>query len=87
MAEIIIPNQFKQCSTSDSVFITNANTVSSALEDLTAIHPMLRTYIFDSEKRIKGFVNIFMDDEMIEDLNTPILKSTRIQIILAVAGG
>ncbi|WP_432324128.1 MoaD/ThiS family protein [Yersinia enterocolitica] len=87
MAEIMIPNQFKQYSTSDSVFITNADTVSNALKDLTNKHPMLKTYIFDSDHEIKGFINIFVDEEMVEDLSTPIVKSTRIQIILAVAGG
>jgi molybdopterin synthase sulfur carrier subunit len=87
MAEIMIPNQFKQYSTSNSVFITNANTVSNALTDLTTIHPMLKTYIFDSDHRVKGFINIFVDEEMVEDLSIPIAASTRIQIILAVAGG
>ncbi len=87
MAEIMIPNQFKQYSTSDSVFITNADTVSNALKDLTNTHPMLKTYIFDSDHRIKGFINIFVDEEMVEDLSITIAKSTRIQIILAVAGG
>src|SRR5471030_1642165 len=87
MAEIMIPNQFKQYSTSSSIFTTNANTVSNALTELTTTHPMLKTYIFDSDHNIKGFINIFVDDEMVEDLATPITSATRIQIILAVAGG
>lgn len=87
MAEIMIPNHFKQYSTSSSVFTTNANTVSNALTDLITVHPMLKTYIFDSDQNVKGFINIFVDDEMVEDLATPVSSSTRIQIIQAVAGG
>ncbi|EKC2263096.1 MoaD/ThiS family protein [Salmonella enterica] len=87
MAEIIIPGQFRQYSTVDAIFMTNERTAGEALEDLTRTHPMLKSYIFESDHTIKGFVNIFVDGEMTEDLSTPVFPSTRIQIILAVAGG
>lgn len=61
MAEIIIPGQFQQYSTSGPIFITDAGTVSDALSDLTHAHPMLKPYIFDPDNEIKGFVNIFVD--------------------------
>ncbi|TVU78464.1 MoaD/ThiS family protein [Vibrio tasmaniensis] len=87
MAEIMIPNQFKQYSSLNSIFVTDSNTVYNALKDLTSTHPLLKYNIFDSEYNVKGFVNIFVDDEMVEDLNMPIDSSSCIKIILAVAGG
>lgn len=87
MASIIIPNQFKQYSTLTDCFETNEKSVNASLKHLINEHPMLKAYIFDEEYEIRGFVNLFLDGEMVEDLSKEVKDNSRIQIILAVAGG
>lgn len=68
-------------------FVCPALTLRQALESLVQSYPMLKTQIFNNDSTVRNFVNIFVNDEMIDDLAISLQENSRIQIITAVAGG
>lgn len=64
-------------------------TVRAAVDDLVTHHPALREQLLDSGD-VRGFVNLYVDDEDIrylEGLETEVSDGTEIAIMPAVAGG
>ena len=64
-------------------------TVRVAIDDLATRHPALRERLFDGGE-IRGFVNVYVDDEDIrylDGLDTPVEDGAEIAIMPAVAGG
>ncbi|KAB7893326.1 hypothetical protein GA565_24175 [Rouxiella sp. S1S-2] len=87
MAKLILPRQLMQYTTLTDEFVCTALTLGQALESLVQSYPMLKTQIFNNDSTVRNFVNIFVNDEMIDDLTMPVQENSRIQIIAAVAGG
>jgi molybdopterin converting factor small subunit len=87
MVKLILPRQLMQYTTLTDDFVCPALTLGQALESLVQSYPMLKPQIFNNDKTVRNFVNIFVNNEMIEDLAMPVRENSRIQIIVAVAGG
>lgn len=87
MVKISIPRQLMSLTNLNSDFETNADTIRAALDNLVLTYPMLKTQIFNSNKNIRNFVNIFLDEQMVENIDAIIPKKSKIQVIVAVAGG
>jgi len=57
---------------------------------LTAQYPELKKHLFDTEGRLRNFVNVYVNDEDIryqQQEDTPIKESDEISIIPSIAGG
>jgi adenylyltransferase/sulfurtransferase len=66
------------------------STVGEALSHLTDQYPALRPHLFGSQGQLRAFVNLFLNDENIKDLqgtDTPIKESDRLMLIPSIAGG
>ncbi|MCI4239270.1 MoaD/ThiS family protein [Dickeya dianthicola] len=66
---------------------SNATNVQSALNELTDAYPILKIQLFNSDRTLRNFVNVFVNEQMMEDLSEPVPPHSRVQIIVAVAGG
>ncbi|MEM0445571.1 MAG: ubiquitin-like small modifier protein 1 [Nitrososphaerota archaeon] len=67
-----------------------AKTVGEALNALLERFPAIERYIFDEQRRLRSFVNIFINERDIRTLNgleTRLNDSDRILILPAIAGG
>lgn len=65
-------------------------TVADAMEDLVKQHPSLHAHLFNSNGEIRPFVNLFLNDENIRDLQgvqTPIHEGDLLKLIPSIAGG
>lgn len=74
---------------SGEVDVTGA-TVAEALESLTTTHADLKKHLLDDSGEIRNFVNVFVGDTSIRELDgsgTPVPAGTVISLIPAVAGG
>ena len=68
----------------------SGETVSAALEDLTTQYPNLRPHLYYENGELRPFVNVFLGDDNIKDLqgvDTPVKVGDRLLIIPSIAGG
>ena len=72
-----------------NVTVQGAN-ISEALTDLTAQYPALKPHLFNEGGDLRAFVNLFIGESNIKDLqgiNTPIKDEDKIMLIPSIAGG
>jgi molybdopterin converting factor small subunit len=87
---IRIPTPLRAYTNGQNEIAVEGQTVGEALENLVSLHPALRQHLFSSEGRLRAFVNLFLNDENIKDLNgvdTPIGPTDRLMLIPSIAGG
>ncbi len=90
MARIIIPTPLRQfAGGNDSVDVEAAN-VGEALAKLVETHPEIEKNLFNSEGKLRSFVNIYVSDEDIRYLDreaTAVGDDDTISIVPSIAGG
>lgn len=87
MLKIMLPRQLMNYTDIKGVYESNATNVQSALDELTDVYPFLKLQIYNSDRTLRNFVNVFVNEQMTEDLSEPVPPHSRVQIIVAVAGG
>lgn len=90
MAVIIIPAAFRQFTNGVSQMQTKANTVEAALNELAAEYKNIKKHLFKENNTIKGFVNVYVNQDDIRFLNgldTPVSDTDTILLIPAIMGG
>ena len=65
----------------------SGSTIADLLENLFEAEPKLKNYVVDDQDRVRKHVNIFIDNEITQDLTTPVHESTEIFIMQALSGG
>lgn len=66
------------------------STVSQAISDLTAHYPTIKTHIVDNQGKLRRYVNLFVNQENINNLdglNTSIEESDKIILMPSISGG
>jgi molybdopterin converting factor small subunit len=66
------------------------DTVGSAMDSLANQYPGVRPHLFDEQGILRSYVNLFVNDDDIRNLegpDTPITEQDRLMIIPSIAGG
>ena len=88
--KIIIPTPLRQYTgKNDSVMVEGA-TVQQAFENLASQYGDLRKQLFTEDGKLRSFVNIYKNDEVIRYLAkelTPLKENDVLSIIPSIAGG
>jgi len=90
MATIIIPTPLRKFTNNTARINIKANNVKGVVDELTFNFPDLKKHLLDENGNIRSFVNVFVGDEDIRNLQqdqTPIQEETVISIVPAIAGG
>ncbi len=90
MATIIIPTPLRKFTGNQSRLETAAPTIGEAVSDLALNFPDLKKHLLDEAGQIRGFLNIFVGDDDIRDLQnggTFLEKNSIVSIVPAIAGG
>jgi len=90
MATIIIPTPLRKFTNNTAKLQITEGTIESSIRELTTNFPDLKRHLLDENGRIRSFVNIFVGDEDIRDLQqeqTIVKNDTVVSIIPAIAGG
>ncbi len=90
MATIIIPTPLRKFTNNTARISIQANNVKGVVNELTFNFPDLKKHLLDEQGNIRSFVNVFVGDEDIRNLQqeqTPIKEETVISIVPAIAGG
>lgn len=90
MATIIIPTPLRKFTNNTAKININANNVKGVVDELILNFPDLKKHLLDEQNNIRSFVNVFVGDEDIRNLQqdqTPVKEETLISIVPAIAGG
>lgn len=90
MATIIIPTPLRKFTNNTAKLQINGGTVAESITELTTNFPDLKKHLLDDKGQIRSFVNIFVGDQDIRDLqqeNTVVKEDAVVSIIPAIAGG
>lgn len=90
MATIIIPTPLRKFTNQEPRVSVQATTVKEAINVLSDRFPELKKSLLDDTGSIRGFVNLFVGDDDIRNLeqeNTALTSDSVLSIIPAIAGG
>lgn len=90
MATIIIPTPLRKFTNQKTRLDVEGTNVKEAIADLTLNFPDLKKHLIDDNGKLRTFVNIFVGDDDIRDLNnenTEVKSGSVLSIIPAIAGG
>jgi sulfur-carrier protein adenylyltransferase/sulfurtransferase len=87
---IVIPTPLRQFAGGKSEIEIEARTAGEALEKLTATHADLKKHLYNDGGNLRNFVNVYVGDEDIRDLDgleTEVKNGGEILIVPSIAGG
>ncbi len=87
---VFIPTALRKYAQGKSEIQIDASDVGEALVFLGVLYPEIRNYIFDNDKKLKRFVNVFVNETNIKNLDglqTRLEEGANIALIPAIAGG
>ena len=90
MTLLRIPTPLRPYTSGKSEVIVNGSNVGEALTDLTTQFPTIKPHIFNEGGELRPFVNLFLGENNIKDLNgvsTPVAEGDKLVLIPSIAGG
>ena len=90
MATVIIPTPLRKFTNNTARLQVSAGTIQDTVTELTRNFPDLKKHLLDDGGSIRSYVNIFVGNNDIRDLqqeNTAVQEDTVISIVPAIAGG
>ena len=90
MTTIRIPTPLRTYADGQSEASVEGATVGEAMNDLIRQYPALQAHLFNGNAELRPFVNLFLNDENIRDLqglDTSIDANDRLMLIPSIAGG
>jgi molybdopterin synthase sulfur carrier subunit len=90
MATVIIPTPLRKFTNNTAKLDIQGATVAELVQDLALNYPDLKKHLLDESGKIRTFLNIFVGDDDIRDLEdekTGVSQGTVVSIVPAIAGG
>ena len=90
MATVIIPTPLRKFTNNTAKLEVKAENIQQTVDELTLNFPDLKKHLLDEKGQIRSFVNIFVGNDDIRDLQqeqTTVKTDTVISIVPAIAGG
>ncbi|HEV3325311.1 MAG TPA: molybdopterin-synthase adenylyltransferase MoeB [Puia sp.] len=90
MATVIIPTPLRKFTNNTARLQVSTGTIHSTVQELTQNFPDLKKHLLDDGGNIRSYVNIFIGNDDIRDLDkekTPVSEDAVISIVPAIAGG
>lgn len=90
MATIVIPTPLRKFTNQKTRLEVDGSNVKEAIEELALNFPDLKKHLIDENGQLRTFVNIFVGDDDIRNLqkeNTKVSPDSVVSIIPAIAGG
>jgi adenylyltransferase/sulfurtransferase len=86
-----LPAPLRDCADGASEVAVHGDTVEAVLAGLIARHPRLRRHLYDDTGALRGYVNVYLNEEAVEALHqgegTPTAEDDTVVIVPSVAGG
>jgi adenylyltransferase/sulfurtransferase len=90
MAILKIPTPLRSYTNGLAEIGVTGSTIGEAMQSLVDQYPTLRPHLFTTEDTLRPFVNLFLGENNVKDLQgmqTPIAEDARVLLIPSIAGG
>jgi len=90
MPTLRIPTPLRSYTNGQSEVTVKGKTVAEVMNNLTSLYPSLRPHIFNGEGQLRAFVNLYLNEDNVKDLQgveTPLQENDRLMLIPSIAGG
>src|SRR5690606_18907782 len=90
MPTVSIPTALRSFADNQDQVSVEGSNVGQLLNKLGTSYPKLRPHLFTDSGELRNFVNVFVNEENIRDLQsqeTPVSEGDEVMIVPAVAGG
>jgi len=90
MATVIIPTPLRKFTNNTARLTLQARTISDMIQMLITQFPDLRKHLLDANGSVPSFINIFVNDDDIRNLQreqTVVMEGATVSIVPAIAGG
>src|SRR5580692_11353322 len=90
MATVIIPTPLRKFTNNTARLQVSAGTIQDTVKELTLNFPDLKKHLLDENGKIRSYVNIFIGNDDIRDLqqeHTAVQEGAVVSIVPAIAGG
>ena len=87
MTNVRIPDPLRSYTDQAKVVEANGATVGDLLIDLDAQFPGIRFRMVDEQDTIRKHMKVFVNDESVRDLATPLTAADEVTIMQALSGG
>ena len=90
MPAIRIPTPLRSYTHGQNEVAVRGQTVSEAMGDLIIQYPALQPHLFNGQGSLRPFVNLFLGEENVRDLQgleTPLKEDDHLLLIPSIAGG
>src|SRR5271170_1366301 len=90
MATVIIPTPLRKFTNNTARLQVKPGTIQETVQELTINFPDLKKHLLDENGKIRSYVNIFIGNDDIRDLqqeHTTVQEGAVVSIVPAIAGG
>lgn len=90
MPSIRIPTPLRPYTAGQTEVFVEGDTLLTAVDNLVTQYPALQPHLFDDKGQMRPYVNLFLGDENVRDLDgleTRLNENDRLLIIPSIAGG
>jgi len=87
---ILVPAALRAYTERQAEIEVTGSTAGEAIEDLAAKYPDIRKHIYKDDDNLRDFINVFIGDTNIKELNglkTQIKDGDAVMLVPAIAGG
>ena len=85
--KVRIPTPLRSYTGQQAVVEVAGATVDDILVELDLRYPGFRFRMVDEQGRLRRHVNVFVNDESVRDLGTPVVDTDELTIMQALSGG
>lgn len=82
-----IPDPLRSYTEHQAVVDADGTTVAALLADLDRRYPGIRFRMVDEQNRIRKHMKVFVNQDAVRDLDTPITDNDEVTIMQALSGG
>ncbi|MDR3155001.1 MAG: MoaD/ThiS family protein [Deltaproteobacteria bacterium] len=89
-AKLLVPTALRGFTDRQPEITLEGGTAGELLEALASRYPDIRPHLFDEQGALRGFINVFVDDQNIKTasgLATPVKEGSIVMVVPAIAGG
>jgi molybdopterin converting factor small subunit len=85
--KVRIPDPLRSYTNREKAVEAEGATVGAILDDLDRRYPGIRFRMVDEQGRIRKHMKVFVGDESVRDLATPVTEADEVTIMQALSGG
>lgn len=89
-ASVSIPTPLRSFTAGKRAVEVCGESVGDALRELAQLHPQLQRHLFSESGELRGFVNVYLNDSNVRDLDdvrTAVRSGDVLTIVPSIAGG